>query len=480
MVATPNPDTSSHGSHVTRAVTDGLARITVAAPQRRIDIALPQSVPVAELMSSLVRAAGESAADDAQQVGGWVLHRGDGSPIEQHLTLEDQQVRDGEILYMVGRFTEWPEVDYDDVVDAIATGSRKSTRPWSGSRTRLTGLVLGAIALALGLFWLLHSGPSWQAPGLMSLTLAVTLLFAAFGFSRSRPGDTGAAVTCATAGVLYAGAGGLLVLGGDQTFAEFDAWQFVLASGCLLVASILAIIVVAQQIQYFVATAWIGFVGLIACSLALADHIDTTDAAAIAVAIVTVFTAAFPILSIRLGKLPVPALPTTTDELLADEPQIPIERVHGTVRRSDEILTGLLMGSTGITLVGSLLLISSGRTSAMVYVALIAVTVLLRARLFPTARHRIPLLVAGSGALVLLVLPVSASMTPQERAMIVLPALVVLALALIAIGRYFSIRQPTPYLARVADIIDILTSLAIIPVMCLVIGLFGYVRGLWG
>ena len=53
------------------------------------------------------------------------------------------------------------------------------------------------------------------------------------------------------------------------------------------------------------------------------------------------------------------------------------------------------------------------------------------------------------------------------RALVALRALVVLALALIAIGRYFSIRQPTPYLARVADIIDILTSLAIIPAMFL-------------
>ncbi|WP_194291583.1 EsaB/YukD family protein, partial [Cumulibacter manganitolerans] len=129
---------------MTRAVSDGLARITVAAPQRRIDIALPEDVPVAELMASLVRAAGESAADDAQQTGGWILHRADGAPIELSRTLGDQQVRDGEVLHMVGRFTEWPELDYDDVVDAIATGARRSARPWSGARTRRAGTALGA------------------------------------------------------------------------------------------------------------------------------------------------------------------------------------------------------------------------------------------------------------------------------------------------------------------------------------------------
>ncbi len=467
-------------SPVTRAVSDDLARITVAAPQRRIDIALPQSVPVAELMLSLITAAGESAADDAQRDGGWVLHRADGTPIDHDRTLEDQQVRDGEVLHMVGRFTEWPEVDYDDVVDAIATGTRKSTSPWSGSHTHLTGLLLGTLSLLMGLFWLMQSGPSWQSPGLIALAVALVLLFAAYGLSRTQPGDTASAVTCASMGTLYAAAGGLVVLGGDQAFADFDAWQYILASGCLVVASILSILLVAQQIQYFVATAWIGLVGLLACSLALADHIDAADAAAIAITTVTIFTAAFPILSIRLGKLPVPALPTSTDELLADEPQIPLERVHGTVRRSDEILTGLLMGSAAVSLVSSLLLLGSGRTSAVIFVALVAVTVLLRARLFPTARHRVPLLVSGAGSLALLAFSLIAELDAEQRATIAVPTLAVLALLLIAVGRYFRTRQPTPYVARIADILDILASLAIVPIMCLVVGLFSYVRGLWG
>ena len=431
-------------------------------------------------MSALVRAAGESAADDAQKTGGWVLHRPDGSRIESARSLSDQQVRDGEILHMVGRFTEWPEVDYDDVVDAIATGARKSTRPWSGGKTHAVGLVLASVALLIALVWTLQAGPELQAPGLMSFSAAVTLLFAAFGLSRSKPGDTEAAVISATGGILFAAVGGLLVLGGAQTWGEFDAWQYILAAGCMLVAAVLAIILVGQQIQYFVAAAWIGLVGLICGSLALATHVDAADAGAIAITIVTVFTGAFPILSIRLGKLPVPALPTTTDELLADEPQLPLERVHGTVRRSDEILTGLLIGTAVINLVGSMLLIASGRTSALVFVALVAITVLLRARLFPTARHRIPLLVAGAGALAQLAFAVGAALTAYQRAMVALPALVVIALALIALGRYFSIHQPTPYVARIADILDVLASLAIIPVMCLVVGLFGYVRGLWG
>uniref|UniRef100_UPI001294C83A type VII secretion integral membrane protein EccD n=1 Tax=Cumulibacter manganitolerans TaxID=1884992 RepID=UPI001294C83A len=320
----------------------------------------------------------------------------------------------------------------------------------------------------------------WQPPGLVALAAAVAFLIAAFGFSRSRPGDTEAAVVSGAAGALFAGAGGLLVLGGDQSWSQFQAWQYLLGAGCLLVASIIAIALVGQQIQYFVATAWAGLVALATCPIALAGHVDGTDAGAIAVTIVTALTAAFPILAIRLGKLPVPSLPTTTDELLADQPQIPLERVHGTVRRSDEILTGLLMGSSAVTLVGSVLLVRSGRPSALLFVAVVSVTVLLRARLFPTARHRIPLLIAGVGPLLLLASGIAASLTPNQRAMILLPLLVLLALLVMAVGRYFSDHQPTPYVARIADVLDVLGTLAIVPLMCLVVGLFGYVRGLWG
>ena len=37
----------------------GLARVTVSAPQRRLDVALPEHLPLAELLPELLRHAGE-------------------------------------------------------------------------------------------------------------------------------------------------------------------------------------------------------------------------------------------------------------------------------------------------------------------------------------------------------------------------------------------------------------------------------------
>ncbi|MER6766376.1 EsaB/YukD family protein, partial [Amycolatopsis sp. NPDC000746] len=44
--------------------TAGLIRVTVAAPKRRIDMALPEHASVAELLPGLLARAGEGLADD--------------------------------------------------------------------------------------------------------------------------------------------------------------------------------------------------------------------------------------------------------------------------------------------------------------------------------------------------------------------------------------------------------------------------------
>src|SRR2546425_907923 len=54
----------------------GLARVTVSAPQRRLDVALPEHAPLAELLPELLRHAGIGLPDAGQAHGGWGLRRG--------------------------------------------------------------------------------------------------------------------------------------------------------------------------------------------------------------------------------------------------------------------------------------------------------------------------------------------------------------------------------------------------------------------
>src|SRR5690349_24953239 len=79
----------------------GLARVTISAPSRRVDVALPEHVPLAELLPEVLRHAGEGLADDGEKHGGWVLRRTDGVALATSQGLYPQGVRDGEVLHLV-------------------------------------------------------------------------------------------------------------------------------------------------------------------------------------------------------------------------------------------------------------------------------------------------------------------------------------------------------------------------------------------
>jgi len=92
----------------------GLARVTVVAPKRRIDVALPDSALVGELLPHLLRHAGEDLPSAEDEQADWTLRRTTGAELEVTRNLAAQGVRDGELLQLVPRQMDWPELAYDD------------------------------------------------------------------------------------------------------------------------------------------------------------------------------------------------------------------------------------------------------------------------------------------------------------------------------------------------------------------------------
>jgi hypothetical protein len=114
------------------------------------------------------------------------------------------------------------------------------------------------------------------------------------------------------------------------------------------------------------------------------------------------------------------------------------------------------------------------RSQAGGFLALAGSTaLLLRARLFPVPQQRIPLLVGGITGLGVLAL----SITFSGSRLPVLFVLVLAAGAVLAAGLVYSRRTPTPYLGRIADIVDVLSIMALIPLACAVIGVFSLIQG---
>ena len=153
----------------------GLARVTISAPQRRIDVALPEHVPLVELLPEVLRHAGEGLADDGERHGGWLLRRTDGVALTTAQGLFPQGVRDGEVLHLVPAREEWPELEYDDVVEAIAEGARRRGTVWTPASTRTATLLSGALLLAFGLVAVLSAGSAWGGAAYVGLGVGLLL-----------------------------------------------------------------------------------------------------------------------------------------------------------------------------------------------------------------------------------------------------------------------------------------------------------------
>src|SRR2546430_1606296 len=127
----------------------GLARVVVMTPKRRLEIVLPEQLPVAALLPALLRQGGDDLAVDGVTAGGWLLRHIDGTPLDPARTLAAQGIRDGELLFLAPRHVDWPEPEYDDVVDAIAAGARRAARAWTPANTRSFGLGVTALLVLL-------------------------------------------------------------------------------------------------------------------------------------------------------------------------------------------------------------------------------------------------------------------------------------------------------------------------------------------
>lgn len=237
--------------------------MTISSPQRRVDVALPAAVPLAELLSELLRHAGVGLADDGEQHGGWLLRRSDGTALSPATGLGNQGVRDGSVLHLVPAREQWPELEYDDVVEAIAEGARRYGLGWSPRATRATALAMAGVGLGVALAAALRGG---SAPA--CLAIAAVLVLAGSAASRAY-GDAVAGAALAGYGLPFAFAGGLL-LGGGVGRPE----GLLVACAAILLASVVGALGVAHALRLFAGGATAGVLGgagaLLGTAIALA------------------------------------------------------------------------------------------------------------------------------------------------------------------------------------------------------------------
>jgi type VII secretion integral membrane protein EccD len=443
---------------MTLPVGTSLARVTVATPRRRVDVAVPDQALVAELLPHLLRHAGEELAAEGEAHGGWVLRRATGTLLAGTRTLTAQGVRDGEILQLAPARLDWPEPAYDDIVDVIAGGARRTGRSWGNAATRRGALAIGAAVLGLGPLVALRSGPA--AAGI-ALGLAAALILAGVLLSRAFA-DATAGATVAASALPYALLGGALL--GDR---------LLLGAAALLAASVLGYVGVAALRHLFMAGIATGVAGLLAGVLYLGG-VSVAGAAAVTLTVALALLPGYPLIASGLGRLPVPQVPQRAEEILEDRPVPDRADVFAAVARATALLSGLLLAAAVVGTAAAAVLVHSGQSAALALAGAGAAALLLRGRLFPAPAQRIPLLASGCAVLVLVALAAS------WRVPLVALALVVSgAVAVLAGGLRYSRRAPSPYVGRIGDLLDVLAIIALVPLACAVLGVYQSIQSLF-
>jgi type VII secretion integral membrane protein EccD len=469
-------------------VSIGLARVTISAPQRRIDVALPEHVPLAELLPEVLRHAGEGLADDGEKHGGWVLRRTDGVPLATAQGLFPQGVRDGEVLYLVPAHDDWPELEYDDVVEAIAAGARRRGSAWTPASTRTATLAAAGVLLALALVAVLWTGPGWDGAPVAGLGLAVLLALAGVTASRAY-GDARAGAALGAYAMPFAFAGGaVLVATGDRVgvlaaLPWLGGSELLAGSVALLLVAALGGIGVAGAQRLFTAGVVVGLLGALTALITMLT--SAAGAAAVLLSALICGLGALPLLAIRFGKMPTPpvTLPSGTDAaegftgvnaasaLDAARERPDRATVFAAVTRTEELLAGLLLGHAVLVTGAFVVLATAGTLSARILIAVSAAALLLRSRLFVTLRQRVPLVIAGLAGLAALGVDLLRAADGSLLLAVVAGALA-LAVVTVVAGATYSRRPPSPYLGRAADMLDVLVVVSVIPVACAVVGLY--------
>ena len=199
------------------SVASGLVRVTIASGSRRVDLVLPGSIPVAELVPELARSVG--LLDASTVYGGYRLVTQEGRILANNAGLTMQGIEDGGLLTVTAGVDDKAPRVYDDVVEAMADVVENELKPWEPAAGRRTALGAGSILLGLGALALLLQGESLLG-GVAAAVIAGLLVVGGVVLARAQ-GEPEAGVAVSLLAAVYAGVAGLLLAPGD-----LPAWSW--------------------------------------------------------------------------------------------------------------------------------------------------------------------------------------------------------------------------------------------------------------
>ncbi|MFJ8078004.1 type VII secretion integral membrane protein EccD [Streptomyces sp. NPDC096176] len=483
----------------------GFCRVTVVAPDSRIDVALPEDIAVADVYPEILRLTGQTQTPGAPT--GYHLVRRDGTVLDGARSLSAQQVLDGEVLSLRPFAESLPPAVFDDVSDAVASAVVRDRHLWGDDLLRGAGLVGGVLLLVLMGFVLWFADPvrhdMHSLPGIIAGAAGV--LLTAFAGVRARVyADRATAVGLGLGALpllLIAGSG---IIGPDAGHGP-GRLQFLLGCVTVLVASVVLVALTPSGDAPFVAATFLAVTGTVATFVAIVTESSATETAAVVVPVAIGLVAFLPGLSARFARLPIgyasprSAADEFDDDAYADPNETPeaepvdAERIAAQARRGHEMLLGLVGGCAAVVVGCAAVLGFSSNVWGQLLALAAGLAMLLRARLFRYTSQVACALVAGIAAIALLVLGLSLNPPVDlvkdllmygdrgglDIRTIWLTATVAAGAALItAIGLVIPKKGLSPFWGRLLDIAEGAVLLALVPLCLAVLDVYNAARSL--
>jgi len=452
-------------------------RLSIATPVNQIELILPDRTTVIDALGAALDSAPLSVREQAVARGGWALRTATGVRLDNAATLLDQQISDGTTLYLFGLTDEIALGAYDDVADAVADAVLRDAHTWPKGAGRIMALGTAGLWLAVAALPVLLLSSGWNTPAI-ALGLFTAILFVAAGLASRGANDGGIAVALGLAAVGTATIGATVATGGVSTVLHFTSAQFLIGGAGAVLAATIAGIVIGTRWVPFGAVITAGLLLCVALACTVGFHLHPAAGAAILTLLAMGLMPVIPSLAFRLARFNLEPLPSSVDEVYEDiatvEPSAIAERTRSAVGH----VTALIQGAAWPVAGAGIVLAFSQDVTAQVLVLVVVLGLLLRARLFIAIGQRLPLLLAAIAALTALFVAEVHMHTGSGMLLWgTVPAAIAAGGSLLIAGQR---KKITPGRVRISEILELLSTIAIVPLVATVLGLVGFIRGLGG
>jgi len=445
---------------------NGHSRVTVVSPDRRVDLALPDSVPVGDLMSALLDLCTDH--HDRTNALAWTLRPVGGAGLAWASSLESARVRDGAVLELSPRETPGARSAVEDVRDAAEDALDQSAATWRRADTTtaavLTLAAVAALVLIKPSLWVTLSGNGVP----VSVTAAGGSLWSCVCVARR--GLELAAHALLAVGLAWTGAVVLVATAPTVLVSPVltPASRAALTATAVLGAAIVVTWAVPRLAAWSAAAVVVFGAGLGWTVMDLAGR-STVEAIALGTVLGVLSLGIAPRASLAAGGL------AQLDYLVRTRGAVDPDTVATTFARSRALLTGALVAASVLTAAGTVALELAGAPLQLAQAAAVAGCLILRSRAFSQFTHVMILVSMGTVALMAQLTVDLLEDAPRPTTMGVFALIAAGSVVLTRGGLAVPSDVATARSRRVLDLTESLTVAILIPLLAANLGVLDWV-----